>query len=217
MTKLLSFLALAAASTAGASSSVTVAPPWLAVASAPGAVALATAPRDSADALWRRAREAISDGDYARAAELFGKLRSQFPTSTYTGDSYYWQAFALSRGGSSAELRRALDLLNTQGQKYAAAGTAKTGEARTLATRIRGILARGGDADAAAVVVGAAALAAKATSAVSAASAVTAASAASMASAASAVEAAAPALGRCGAYAWPGRPRQCPARLQGRG
>jgi HEAT repeat protein len=188
MTNLLSCLALAAASTVGATSSVTVASPRTAVASAPSAVALATAPRDSADALWRRAREAISDGDYARAAELFGKLRSQFPASAYTGDSYYWQAFALSRGGSSAELHRALDLLNTQGQKYVAAGTVKTGEARTLATRIRGMLARSGDAAAAAAVVGSAA------SAVSAASVISAASAASLVSAASAVEAAAPAL-----------------------
>lgn len=156
MTKLLFLLVLVVAGTAGATTSGTVTPARLAMVVVPGAAARATAPRDSADTLWRRAREAISDGDYERAAELFGRLRAQYPTSAYAGDSYYWQAFALSRSGRSSELRRALDLLNTQGQKHATAGTVKTGEARILATRIQGILARSGDADAAAMVVGSA-------------------------------------------------------------
>ena len=175
MTKFLPVLALLAAAGAGSTAAISTFRP---------AIAVAPAPRDSADTLWKRAREAVSDGDYQRAAELFAVLRERYPASAYTGDSYYWQAFALSRDGSRSQLRRALDLLSTQGDKFAAAGTVKTGEARTLATRIRGMLARSGDADAAAVVVGAA----------SAASAVSAVSAASAASAASAVAAVAPAM-----------------------
>ena len=147
MSKLISILTVAAAALLGGASSG-------AAARVPGtalvpAIAHVTAARDSADSLWRRAREALSDGDFARAAELFAAVRDRYPASTYTGDSYYWQAFALSRDGSQTKLRRALDLLSAQGQKYAAAGTVKSGEARTLATRLRGQLARGGDASAA--------------------------------------------------------------------
>jgi HEAT repeat protein len=177
MTRLISLVAIVAASFIGGTAPAGATHPIVAVA--------AVAPRDSADSLWRRARDAFSDGDYARAAELFASVRGRFPSSAYVGDSYYWEAFALSRDGSRAQLRRAVDLLATQGQKYAAAGTVKTGEARTLATRIRGILARSGDADAAAEVVG---------SATSAAYAVSAASAASVTSAVSAVTAVAPVL-----------------------
>ena len=175
MTRFLPILALLAA--AGAGSPAAIPMPRTAVVVAP-------APRDSADTLWKRAREAVSDGDYQRAAELFAVLRERYPTSAYTGDSYYWQAFALSRDGSRSQLRSALELLSTQGGKFAAAGTVKTGEARTLATRIRGMLARSGDADAAAAVVGAA----------SAASAASFVSAASAVSAADAVAAVAPAM-----------------------
>ncbi|MBI2409383.1 MAG: HEAT repeat domain-containing protein [Gemmatimonadetes bacterium] len=116
------------------------------------APAVAIAAPDSADALWRQAREALSDGDYDRAATLFASVRDRYPRSAYIGDSYYWQAFAMSRDGGQARLRRALGLLDMQAQKFASAGTVKSGEAGTLAVRLRGQLARSGDADAAAVI-----------------------------------------------------------------
>ncbi len=109
-----------------------------------------TVPRDSGEAMYRRARASLSEGEYERAAELFAQMRATYPKSAYAGDTYYWQAFALSRDGSSARLRRAVSLLDEQAKAYASAGTVKSGEARTLATRLKGQLARSGDADAAA-------------------------------------------------------------------
>jgi len=144
MTRYLPILSLVAAAIVGDATSASAATmPRAAAESA------ARVPRDTGDSLWRRAREALSDGDYDRAAELFGAMRDRFPKSAYAGESYYWQAFALSRDGSQSRLRRALELLKTQGEKYATAATVKSGEARTLATRLRGQLARSGDADAA--------------------------------------------------------------------
>ena len=109
----------------------------------------APAARDSSGALYVLARAALSDGNYDRAAELFAQMRAKYPKSAYTGDSYYWEAFALSRDGSRTRLRRAVTLLDAQAAEYAAAATVKSGEAKTLATRLKGQLARGGDADAA--------------------------------------------------------------------
>ena len=104
------------------------------------------APADSADSLWREARGAFSDGDWKRAADLFARIRTRFPRSAYAGDSHYYEAFALYKVGDASGLRRALTLLETQGSRYAGAATVKNHEARSLATRIKGALARGGDA-----------------------------------------------------------------------
>ncbi len=147
MQKLVSILALAAATIAGG----------IAAAPAVGSAALAqtkpAATSDSSDAAYRRARSALSDGEYERAATLFASLRAKYPKSAYAGDAYYWEAFALSRDGSPTRLRRAVSLLDMQASQYAAAATVKSGEAKTLATRLKGQLARSGDADAAADVV----------------------------------------------------------------
>ncbi|MBA4072970.1 MAG: hypothetical protein C0497_14195 [Gemmatimonas sp.] len=113
----------------------------------------ATVARDSGDSLYRRARAYLSEGEYDRAAEFFAQVRARYPKSVYAADTYYWEAFALSRDGSRTRLRRAVSLLDAQAKEYASASTVKSGEARTLATRLKGQLARGGDADAAADVV----------------------------------------------------------------
>lgn len=102
------------------------------------------APQDPADSLYREARRALSDANYQRAAELFGQLRERYPQSTYAADSYYWQAFALNRND---RLEDALRLLDEQGRRFPSANTRR--EAQTLATRIRGVLARRGNSGAA--------------------------------------------------------------------
>ncbi|HJU88562.1 MAG TPA: HEAT repeat domain-containing protein [Gemmatimonadaceae bacterium] len=99
------------------------------------------APQDPADSLYREARRALSDANYQRAAELFSRLRDRFPRSTYVADSYYWQAFALNRND---RLQQALSLLDEQGKRFPNATTRR--DAQALATRIRGELARRGDA-----------------------------------------------------------------------
>lgn len=104
---------------------------------------------DPADSLYRAGRQYINRADYVRAAELFSQIRSRYPRSSYTPDSYYWQAFALYRRGGNDRLRQARELLEEQGERHASAATRKSGDARTLQTRIQGALAQGGDAQAA--------------------------------------------------------------------
>ncbi|HEX7050760.1 MAG TPA: HEAT repeat domain-containing protein [Longimicrobiales bacterium] len=116
--------------------------------------AAAWAPQDPADSLYRAAREALNGGDYARAAELFHRLVEQFPQSVYAPDALYWEAFARSRRGGEDELRKALEALDRQRTAYPDAPS--RADADVLATRIRGELARQGDAEAAATVTKAA-------------------------------------------------------------
>ena len=104
--------------------------------------------RTRRDSLYRAARTYLNRSDYVRAADLFGQIRSRYPKSTYTPDSYYWQSYALYRRGGNDQLRRAQRLLEDQGDQYASAATRKSGDARSLETRIQGALARGGDASA---------------------------------------------------------------------
>jgi HEAT repeat protein len=100
-------------------------------------------PGDSADSLYRVARKALNDGDYRRAASLFGQIADAYPDSHYAGDALYWRAFALYRRGNPSDLQGALDALETQRSKYPSAAT--HGDAAALAARVRGELARRGD------------------------------------------------------------------------
>jgi HEAT repeat protein len=108
------------------------------------------APADSADSLWRQGRNAISDENWKLAEQLFAKIRDRYPKSAYTADSYYWQAFALSRRGGTDQIKEAVRLLERQQDRFASAETVKNGDTRSLLTRLQGTLARGGDAGAAA-------------------------------------------------------------------
>ncbi|HSE68127.1 MAG TPA: HEAT repeat domain-containing protein [Gemmatimonadales bacterium] len=98
---------------------------------------------DPADSLYRAARDALNRNDYTRAADLFRKIRDSYPKSQYTPDAYYWEAFALYRRGNTSDLKTALSSLEQQEKKYPKAAT--RGDARTLATRISGELAKRGD------------------------------------------------------------------------
>lgn len=104
--------------------------------------------QDPADSLYRAARERLNGGRYEAAAALFQEIRDRHPRSGYVGDSYYFQALALQRAGGSQRLERALALLSEQARRYEETATAR--DARALEVRIRGDLARGGDAEAAA-------------------------------------------------------------------
>ncbi|HEU4643174.1 MAG TPA: HEAT repeat domain-containing protein [Gemmatimonadaceae bacterium] len=106
---------------------------------------------DSADTLYRDARQALNDGDYTRAAQLFSRITERFPRSSYAPDALYWQAFALYRAGGSDRLRDALRALDAQARRFPSAAT--HGDAAALATRIRGELAKRGDSQAAESVV----------------------------------------------------------------
>ena len=98
---------------------------------------------DQADSTYREAREALNREQYQRASELFRRIHSRMPRSGYAADALYWDAFALYRAGGEGRLREALGLLDRQAKDYPRAGTRES--AATLATRIRGQLAQGGD------------------------------------------------------------------------
>ncbi len=102
---------------------------------------------DPADSLYRLAREALNRNQYRRAVELFAELSRAYPQSGYAADALYWEAFARYRAGGAEGLRTALARLEDQKRRFPRAATA--GDAEALATRIRGELARQGDASAA--------------------------------------------------------------------
>src|SRR5690348_8166344 len=102
---------------------------------------------DPADSLYRAARAALDRRDFRTAADLFAQVPVRFPRSGYAADSFYWRAFALYRLGGTTQLRTALEALGTQRDKFPKAAT--QGDARALALRIQGELARQGDQKAA--------------------------------------------------------------------
>jgi HEAT repeat protein len=108
---------------------------------------------DPADSLYRLANEALSRGDYKRAAEIFHRIPERYPQSSYTttGQALYYEAFALYRTGGDDELRTARDLLNQLSQRYPALAK-KDGV--LLHTRVCGELAKRGDEECAASVEG---------------------------------------------------------------
>jgi outer membrane protein assembly factor BamD (BamD/ComL family) len=59
---------------------------------------------DPADSLYRLAREALSRGDYKRAAEIFHSIPERYPQSAYAGQAMYYEAFSLYRSGGDDEL-----------------------------------------------------------------------------------------------------------------
>ena len=83
----------------------------LEVAGEPGLLSLQA---DTAQAVYREARRALNNSQFRDAARLFAQLRRDYPTSEYVGDAYYFEAFALYRGGRISGMERALDLLDTQ-------------------------------------------------------------------------------------------------------
>jgi HEAT repeat protein len=117
-------------------------------------------PRAEAPAAWiqedpgaqayKAAREALNARRWQEAARRFEALRSEHPKSGYVPDSYYYQAFALSREGTRASLGQAIELLKIQQQDYPKAATGQ--DAAELRVRVEGQLARQGDASSAAAI-----------------------------------------------------------------
>jgi HEAT repeat protein len=99
--------------------------------------------QDAAASLWRVATRTMESGDYRSAAEFFDRIHNDFPKSTYTPDSYYWEAFARYRMGGNYNFRQAVTHLDTQQQLFPRTPTASDGI--VLSTRLRGELARRGD------------------------------------------------------------------------
>lgn len=106
------------------------------------------ASQDIADSAYRQARELFNRGEWGQAVQAFRALPTRYPNSAYAPEAAYYQAFSLFRIGGTTELREALGALEASRTKYPNARS-KT-EMTNLATRIRGVLAQRGDAQAAA-------------------------------------------------------------------
>lgn len=126
---------------------VAVAAPRAAVAPVGMRIPELSSQEDPADSLYRAARNALQRGRYREAADLMRDVRQRYPRSTYVADSYYWEAYALSRTAGSSEWRRAAAVLDEQASKYPTA--AGKGDARALRAEVSAKLARSGDASAA--------------------------------------------------------------------
>ena len=100
---------------------------------------------DPADSLYRAGRAALRRNDYTRAAGLFRQVREQYPRSSYAPEAYYWEAFSLYRSGGKNNLQQAREVLRLQRQRHR--DVADGSDARSLATRICGELARQGDSE----------------------------------------------------------------------
>jgi TolA-binding protein/HEAT repeat protein len=106
------------------------------------------AKQDVADTVWTRARELLNRGEWGQAVSAFRSIPTRYPNSQYAPDASYWQAFALFRIGGTTELREALSVIDAARTRYPNAP--RKSEMANLVTRIRGVLASRGDAQAAA-------------------------------------------------------------------
>ncbi len=97
---------------------------------------------DPADSLYRLAREAMSRGDYKRAADLFHQIPQRFPQSAYAGQAMYYEAYSLYRSGGDDDLSAARDRLNQLKQRDAKIWK---NDGSVLLTRVCGELAKRGD------------------------------------------------------------------------
>lgn len=97
---------------------------------------------DPADSLYRLAREAMSRGDYKRAAEIFHRIPERYPQSAYAGQAMYYEAYALYRSGGDDDLSAARDRLKLLKQKDAKVWK---NDGAVLLTRVCGELAKRGD------------------------------------------------------------------------
>ena len=102
--------------------------------------------QDVADSAYRSARELFNRGEYGQSAQQFRTLQTRYPNSAYAADAAYYQAFSLFRIGGTNELREALAALEASMSKYPNSRT--RAEAVNLQSRIRGVLASRGDAEA---------------------------------------------------------------------
>ncbi|HJQ12136.1 MAG TPA: HEAT repeat domain-containing protein [Gemmatimonadaceae bacterium] len=98
---------------------------------------------DPADSLYRLAREAMSRGDWKRAAEIFHRIPERYPQSAYAGQSMYYEAYSLYRSGGGDDLDNARKTLKELKVKFP--NIAKSSDGATLATRVCGELAKRGD------------------------------------------------------------------------
>lgn len=131
---------------------------------------------DPADSVYRLAREALNRGDWGRAARMFQDIQRNYAKSAYEKEAEYWEAYSRYKIGTTDELKQAAKVLepavsrlspatdnnanDSRGPGYFSGGRpvgyafstgrrASDNDVLSLYTRINGVLAQRGDADAA--------------------------------------------------------------------
>jgi HEAT repeat protein len=121
------------------------------VRSARSAGVIAIPREEPADSLFRLGREAMADGDYRRAANVFKLVADRYPQGKSASDALYWRAWSLQKLGADRRNQRdlddALDAIARLERDYPRAGT--IADARVLRSTIRSTQASFGDANAA--------------------------------------------------------------------
>jgi HEAT repeat protein len=106
---------------------------------------------DPADSLYQLGRQAITAGDYRRAADLLKQVVDKYPKSDKAGDALYWRAWSLNRLGvdrqNKSDLDDALAAIDLLQKAYANSASATDGA--SLRAQIRSAQANLGDARAA--------------------------------------------------------------------
>jgi HEAT repeat protein len=118
------------------------------VRSARGPVVITVPVEEPGDSLFRLGRQAMADGDYRRAADLFKQVADRYPQSASASDALYWRAWSLNKSGADRRNQRdlddALESIARLEDLYPKATT--LAEARVLGSNIRSTKARLGDA-----------------------------------------------------------------------
>ena len=130
---------------------------------------------DPADSIYRLAREALNRGDWGRAARMFQDIQRNYAKSVYEKESEYWEAYSRYKIGTTDELKQAAKVLEPTASRLSPGAASDGSDLRrmsyggmsysfnsgrrasdsdvlSLYTRINGVLAQRGDADAAAKV-----------------------------------------------------------------
>ncbi|MGE5732784.1 MAG: HEAT repeat domain-containing protein, partial [Gemmatimonas sp.] len=113
---------------------------------------------DPADSIYRAARNALTNGDFGRAAKLFAEISKSYPKSAYQSDARYFEALARYKVGTTEELKAAAKLLEPMTSKGSGGTMQYVGQRRgandsdiaALYARVNGQLAQRGDREAAA-------------------------------------------------------------------
>jgi len=121
------------------------------VRSARSAGVIAIPGEEPSDSLFRLARQAMADGNYRRAADVFKLVADRYPQSKSASDALYWRAWSLQKLGAERRnqdnLDNALEALDRLDRLYPQAST-KT-EAQVLRKTIVSTQASLGNAQAA--------------------------------------------------------------------
>ena len=96
-----------------------------------------------ADSLYQAAHEALNDGNYRNAANLFQRVVERYPGTRRASEALYYRAFSLSKITRTADMQTALTTLERLRTEYASAYERL--DASTLRIQICGELARRGD------------------------------------------------------------------------